>query len=219
MARGEAAAANPREPSLRPQPSRDFEPLFAEHIPVQAVHRLPMADDRRELQKSHSIPPRGSESAGLHGKRGPPHVDFHIKGFAELSPDALLFATLASVVSYVPDSCLASLLEDDRVALHDQGLSDSIQEEIAWIISLPMAVWHMFVEGLPQHTAQELRSQAILCGHAAAAYMDRKFLNDARGLPWRLCRGDIAHNLTVLASVDVELHDPIAKKLIESRDF
>ena len=66
---------------------------------------------------------------------------FYINGFSRLTPDRMHFMVQAAIVAWVPESVLAELMIDPRVALRYQDLWLALAKNMQWLVSIPMYVW------------------------------------------------------------------------------
>ena len=64
-----------------------------------------------------------------------------LAGHAKLTHDMLVFMSIACVASYPAESFLSLMLDDNRVLRNYKDFKKSIDEELAYISSLPRFVW------------------------------------------------------------------------------
>eukprot|EP00974_Lingulodinium_polyedra_P057855 5570984-Lingulodinium_polyedra.AAC.1 len=102
-------------------------------------------------------------------------------------------------------------MSDPRVALRYPDLWKGLAQCMAWLINLPHSLWET-LGGLAGTPADKLQSLCIGEGQKQLHFCWRRFLEPAAGLPWKLCRGDVARNLQELKEDD-EPEDPVSKQL------
>eukprot|EP00974_Lingulodinium_polyedra_P101546 9836045-Lingulodinium_polyedra.AAC.1 len=105
-----------------------------------------------------------------------------INGFKRLEQKGESFVVQAVVISRVPEGVLAELMGDPRVAQTYPVLWKRLAEDT----TLSKVV------GEAPHV---LKHKCIKGGQAVFQFCVRRFLEVASGLPWSLCRGDLAANL------------------------
>jgi len=121
---------------------------------------------------------------------------------------------LAAVVSYVPDSFLGELLEDDRITKRLGVFESVMTEELAWLEGLKPLTWQRLAHLAGNETTpQALRSEALLGGQAACSFVTNRVLTAAKGMPWCLARGDLDAKLKDLASLSEPPADDTAAKV------
>eukprot|EP00974_Lingulodinium_polyedra_P075517 7317921-Lingulodinium_polyedra.AAC.1 len=79
-----------------------------------------------------------------------------------------------------------------------------------FISGLEMGIWCRLaiVIEVPGYTGKDCKNDVMNCCHTQRAFMELRFLREARGYPWCLAKGDIEGNLRRLADMnDVDL-DP-----------
>ena len=141
----------------------------------------------------------GIESLVRMVRRNPKTSDYYIHGFGRLSEEMKTFMALTAMCSYVSDSFLVAMLEDDRVPVRLAALEEGLMEELEYVANLPMGVYSVVAEacGCSMGT---LRSECIAAATISAGFITYKVLRVAHELPWSLCVGDVAKNLDELAS-------------------
>ena len=125
--------------------------------------------------------------------------DFHIAGFARLSPDMKKFCAAASLASYVTDAFLSEMMDDPRLPMRLAFLKQCVLEEQQWLDGLPSQVWVPIAE-VVGCAAPELRADTISAGHISVAFLHTRVFSEAEKHPWSLASGDIATNLEELAN-------------------
>ena len=124
--------------------------------------------------------------------------DFHIHGFARLQQEAQHFMAMASMVSYISDSCLTELLEDPRVPLRQASIKAAIQTEVEWLASVSDYVWDSLAGVIGGSAGQGLRSDCLRAAHISVAFLEQRLFSEASKLPWSLVVGDKEANLAAL---------------------
>ena len=121
--------------------------------------------------------------------------------------------SVAALVSFVPDVAIVDVLEDDRLARKAPEVWQKVCDEISWVGELEGPFWTRLSYCLSNTSPDVLRDLAVAASHVAGAYMYRKTFNVALDYPWRLCAGDIEHNLTRLILLDTPPADIVAQKI------
>jgi hypothetical protein len=107
--------------------------------------------------------------------------DYHLHGFARLTPQISSFIVVTSMCSRVADGMLGSLMSDDRVAQRLPELEAKLAESLEWVSSRSMRVWNRVANVLEGHVSGfETRGLSTHAAHAQASYMQRRFLDPAR---------------------------------------
>lgn len=147
-------------------------------------------------------------------REDPKASDYYIHGFTRLRPPVKKYMALAAVVSYVPDSFLGELLEDDRITKRLGVFESVMTEELAWLEGLKPLTWQRLAHLAGNETTpQALRSEALLGGQAACSFVTNRVLTAAKGMPWCLARGDLDAKLKDLASLSEPPADDTAAKV------
>ena len=144
-------------------------------------------------------------------RQDPETSDFHLHGIAQLDAAARQYASIAAMCARVPDAALLELLQDDRLAIRNAIVEAAVKEEMDWLSNVQPFTWARLASFLEGASPQSLRSDALMAGHVASAFISRKFLAPAREYPWCLACGDVSANLTALAAAADVKEDTTAK--------
>ena len=69
-------------------------------------------------------------------------TDYQANGFlSNQTPDLLHLLAVASFAAYVPEAFLHVVMQDNRVAMHESDTRSLLQDEMAYLYELPLAVW------------------------------------------------------------------------------
>ena len=140
----------------------------------------------------------GIESLVAKIRQDPRCSDFHIHGFARLTPGLKEMVVQCAFISYVPESCLSELAADARVGLRLEELKQAVKDEVLYLANLEESVWAL--AGQACHLAgRELRSKVLYGAHTAIGFMTQQLFAPARQYPWCL-GGDVPSNLEALAA-------------------
>eukprot|EP00969_Alexandrium_andersonii_P020568 899122-Alexandrium_andersonii.AAC.1 len=94
--------------------------------------------------------------------------DYYIHGYERLAPEVRKYTVVAAIASFVPDSFLIELLEDDRVARRVGVLQATMTEEQQWIDALPALVWcRMPALSVSEWGPAAMRSSTVHAGMVA----------------------------------------------------
>jgi hypothetical protein len=119
---------------------------------------------------------------------------FYLNGFNRLTPERWAFLCQAALFSKVPDSALAMLLEDSRVARIADSLRGRLAGSLQELADLPTGVWCVLAS-VSRGTPAQLQGACLMAAQRAAAFFQDRVLDEAERLPWRLCAGGIPVNL------------------------
>jgi hypothetical protein len=164
----------------------------------------------RNLVRSLCI---GLEEIVSLARANPQVSDFYLHGFARCKPTVKRYACVAAVASYSLEGFLIDVLSDDRVAKRLPEIENNMVEELQYIEGLGDDFWRRLAPIVTQFSAADLKSSAIHCGNTAIAFVKRKVIAVAAGLPWSLARGDISANLDALCVSKEDIRDPTARKI------
>ena len=143
----------------------------------------------------------------------PSKSQYHLSGFSQLNHEVEHYAAVCAISSVVCDSVLYELLEDDRMAKRVSIVEEAIHTEVEWASALDDSVWHRLgrVIGIG---AQSLRTDCLSAAGTMRAFMEMRFLFQARQLPWSLALGNISENLDNLLRTK-EVVDPTSQKIVQ----
>ena len=130
--------------------------------------------------------------------RADPHnTDYHAHGIQELTVPVKKHACIASLVTFVCETAMAMVLQEERLLRIADELEESIQQEVEFLVATSAYTWNRLsaVIGDPSYTTADLMSDCLLGGHVSAAFIARRVLSELKGYPWALARGDIEQNL------------------------
>ena len=110
------------------------------------------------------------------------------------------FMLVCGLTSYPADAVLEDILEDPRAALHMPAWKASAQDEIAWLQSWDLSLYHEIVErGLTKQLGPKQLQDKVMHGSMVAyAFIDHQCFEPAGRFPWCLAQGDILANLAAL---------------------
>ena len=137
--------------------------------------------------------------------------DYHIHGFAKLSPKMLKYIFVCSLSSYVSDALLSSLLEDPRVPSRMDKLLQAMESKLVWLESLDLGVISLMAS-IADVPSEDLFSDIIKAGHVAASFFDFRVLYKAREPPWVWATGDHEWKMKILLEQDPPT-EPVSLKI------
>ena len=123
------------------------------------------------------------------------------------------FVAVAGLSSYLTDSLLLSLLEDDRVMMKVDEFQDIIVSECAWLQGVAPESWSSFsvVAGC---SAADLKHDSIYSMMVAAGYFNVKVLVVAQSWPWKLVQGEPEEASAQLQRSDTDPDDHVVRKVL-----
>ena len=80
-------------------------------------------------------------------------------------------------------------------------------------LALPAVVWSEVASLCDDCPGPELRAQVVSCTHISVGFIDTQVWRRVREWPWRLAVGDVAANVTALATLDEPPHESVARKV------
>eukprot|EP00971_Amphidinium_carterae_P327905 6459499-Amphidinium_carterae.1 len=148
----------------------------------------------------------------IHWLRARGHLsDYYAGGFDKLDVDLQKRVLVACLSSYLSESFLAHVLEDNRLAKNFDEVLSTVIDEFGFLASISMEVMNMLgsIAGIAGY---ELYHDVLAAAMRAWAYLHQRCLHRAQQLPWSLCRGDLGANLDRLVRADV-VQDPTSSTL------
>ena len=136
---------------------------------------------------------------------------FYLRGFKNLTAGRKHFLVLCSLVGRVPEAVMSELMEDGRVAQKYEDLWIQAAEEMRFVCTLRPHVWDSLGVVCGEDPFR-LATEVVGSCHAAFHFMWRRVLEVAAGLPWCLCRGNIAENLEELRQGPMP-NEPVSQKI------
>ena len=95
-----------------------------------------------------------------HIRAKPGESQYWKKGFRDLSDDIHQLFVVGAMSSFVCDTCLATVLEDDRISIQLSKIEADIWEEVGCVGNVPYAIWEAFSKASGRRAAI-LRSVAL----------------------------------------------------------
>ena len=135
---------------------------------------------------------------------------YYIQGFSRLTQQVRDMIVLVSCSSHLAENFVAQLLDDDRLP----RVLPSIDTRVRFDIITSMTIPESILSVLAAHCSFRpftLRTEIMNMLCVQAGYLEAR-LREARGLPWCLLSGDIAHNVEELKHADAPT-DETAQKI------
>ena len=145
-------------------------------------------------------------------RRQPGCKDYHINGFVRMGEEHNMFIVAAGLCSYLAEGCLLVLMKDSRLPLLVDQVEATMDEELAFLSTIPDPVWDLIAEPLETLSAARLKSRVLTASRVQVAFITHKTLAPAKSLPWSLCGGDVASKLEALKA-GPEPEQATAKKI------
>jgi hypothetical protein len=141
--------------------------------------------------------------------------DFYIGGFARLSSSLKLYSCVVALASYVADSFLYELLQDDRVLRRIDLFRDVMTDELRWLSGLHESIFVRLskITGSDDLGPVGLRTAVMHAGMVSASFTTHRVLRVATSVPWSLAIGDIKANLSVLSEAVDMPRETVAGKI------
>ena len=124
----------------------------------------------------------GMCSIADHTRTKPGDSQYWVKGFQDLPDDIRQLFVVGAMSSFVCDTCLATVLEDDRIAIQLSKLEPDIMEEVGFVCNLPYSIWQVFSKASGRLAAL-LRSVAMSGCFTSVGFIQSK-LRPLVGLYW-----------------------------------
>ena len=122
---------------------------------------------------------------------------YHLSGAKRFVGQARVFAMMAGLCSFVGDSFVADVLEDNRVPRRVDELESGLRSEMDFVMSLSHEVYSL-VGSVCNFTGARLRSEVVAACTVSYSYIYERTILPAKNLPWSLCSGNIQQNLSDL---------------------
>ena len=138
-----------------------------------------------------------SLACGLDGlvsltRQDPAATDFHLHGFAQLTPQCRELAVLCALGAYAADSGMQVILADDRLAAQQTAFWTGMLEEIEWMQSLPLQFWAGLVATLSlSMDAAALRSRCLTASLTSLGYVHVHLMKVLEAEPWQWSQGSL----------------------------
>ena len=78
----------------------------------------------------------GIGSIVAHIRRAPHTSDYHIGGWAKLTPEARTFAVVSAMSGCVSDVALAMIMADNRAPRQIRAIQGAMVEEVEWLVGI-----------------------------------------------------------------------------------
>jgi len=135
----------------------------------------------------------GLESIASSILADPSQSHYYIKGFLRLTVGVKKMFALTAATSRVSDVPLRILKEDDRLVKRLPDIDQAMADAAEYSLTLPEWIIDRLAK-MAHQSRSEFRTdalQSVICQLGYARWR----LRPARGLPWRLARGDVLANL------------------------
>ena len=138
---------------------------------------------------------------------------YYLGGYRRMSsePNRKRFVVEAAFTSRAIDGVMSSIMDDSRVARNYDELFEVLCEDVQWLATTAPHIWEV-VAGFAKCDGAELRSSIMARTHVAFHFFNRRVLEPAADLPWRLCRGDLSANLEAMCAGD-EPSEPVSSQM------
>ena len=148
--------------------------------------------------------------------RAAPHVsDYHLHGFAKLTPSVCRASIVIALSTWPAESFLYELLDDDRLARRPQELWTTVTDEISYLVDLPQELWSTLAAIISNdHTGHALRSDVVFAATTSAGFLHHHVFAAFDSLPWSLTKMDEDVLWPFLEGLDpAECDDALASNL------
>ena len=140
-----------------------------------------------------------------------PHAPlYHLSGAKRFVGEARAFAVMAGICSFIGDSFIADVLEDNRIPRRIGELEELLHSEMEFIMTLPLEAFSM-VGSACAFSGSQLRDEVVAACLAAYSYIQDKTIIPAKHLPWSLCAGNVHNNLLTLKDLQEPLEPTSCK--------
>ena len=143
--------------------------------------------------------PLGLEMWVSQVRHDPTATDYYLHGFGRMTSHIKFIMTLAALVTYVPETGLVHIMQDDRLARCHLQVKQEMEEKVQMLENLPDYVWTRLAANLgPMVSGEDLYDQVLASVHLSMAYTHDRVFSQLREYPWRLLDGEIDANLVAL---------------------
>jgi hypothetical protein len=137
---------------------------------------------------------------------------YYIGGFGRCVDDTRRCIVVSAISSWLSDSVLQLLLEDDRVPMQIDLIDAEILTELDYITNMPEPIMQVLAQAA-RCSSRILRSEITSAALVSASYTGWK-LRPAKQLPWSLCGHDRAHKVRQLMTKPRPI-EPTAQKIYD----
>ena len=120
---------------------------------------------------------------------------YHMNGFSRAKFNERRYLCIAAFSSFPVESCLSEVMSDDRCLRRSRVLRDALDEEMQFLIDLPMFVWERMARHIGDLMVSEVRHLALEAAWRCIGYLHKEVFATFEAYPLRLCQGDIVANL------------------------
>ena len=149
--------------------------------------------------------------------RSDPHCsDFHLHGFQRLTPKTTFCAVVISLSSWVAESFLHLVMQDDRLARHAGEAWSQCVSELDFVMQLPEAIWQLLVDLVddPEKSLVHLRDATIQASLISLGFLHFTVFHLFGQLPWRLTQGNAEEQLVFLERLDsADIRDSCSRRI------
>eukprot|EP00971_Amphidinium_carterae_P312942 6218875-Amphidinium_carterae.1 len=133
-------------------------------------------------------------------------------GYDRKSVSVALLFTLLALVAAIPETLLARLFKDNRLALYASQALSSLKTELERIAGMRPFVWES-IAAMLELSPEQYKGMVIRSSYRSLAFIEDKLLNKACHRPWSLTHGDITGKLQQLMEEEEEPVDLITQKM------
>jgi hypothetical protein len=139
----------------------------------------------------------GLHSLVQHIMSNPASSSYYIRGFGHFDQKVHELVGIVSTSSFVADSVLQLLLEDDRVPRNIESIDNELIDEVNFVFNISSGVWRTLASACNMSEG-ELQDACISSALVQAGFITGKF-REARKPPWNLLQGNKHENLDALS--------------------
>ena len=136
---------------------------------------------------------------------------FFLRGLDRVKERHLEFMATCAMASRLPEALQLAMMKDNRVAQTADSLWEEAAKMMKWAINVSDDTYALLGQ-LCKRPGSAIKDACINAAQISFHFFYRRVLVRAGELPWRLVRGDIAHNLEDLAA-GVCPEEPVSKNL------
>ena len=142
--------------------------------------------------------------------------DYHLHGFQNVTPPVKTCAVVIGLSSWVAESFLHLIMDDDRLALYAKDAWQSCEEEFDYLVSLSDGTWQALTQMVsdPDLTITHLRDAVLTAALISLGFLHATVFEAFDRFPWSLALGDSTKQLERLADASLDtLQDSFSRRL------
>lgn len=101
-------------------------------------------------------------------------TDYHLHGFARLTPKLFRAMVVVGLAAWVPDGAHVEAMADERLVKRFPEFVEALQDELSWLHNISSFTWARIESLVWGDAGRGIRNDVLQAGHVAAAYIHSK---------------------------------------------